>query len=188
MTVARHDFQPSIDTIDYVRAVSELEQSCGYVYDDDLMAWVAAKQSVVSTDNLTVAGSMAVTNMIPAVETGLATQASLAVVKTNTDKVVLTPASGSVSSSGNNTCVTPTSGKKLQVSYYAYNPSAAVECGFRFGASGVLQLRNSLTTGGAIVMKDFGDRRCVEGAVNEALVLNLSSAVPTIWNALYVEV
>lgn len=100
----------------------------------------------------------------------------------------LTPVSGSVSSSGNNTLITPTSGKKLRVYYLAYNPSAAVECAFRFGAAGALFLRNNLTQGGSVVAKDYGDGKYIQGATNEALVLNLSGAVATIWNVNYIEV
>lgn len=96
--------------------------------------------------------------------------------------------SGSVSASGNNTCVTPTSGKKLRISYLAYNPSAAVEAAFRFTTGGALFLRNSLTVAGSVIAKDYGDFRYIEGGVNETLELNLSSGVATIWNANYVEV
>lgn len=100
----------------------------------------------------------------------------------------LTPVSGAASSSGNNTVLTPTSGHKLRLYYVAYNPSAACECAFRFGAAGPLFLRNNLTQAGSVVAKDFGDVRYLEGAIDESLILNLSGAVSTIWNAFYVEV
>ena len=100
--------------------------------------------------------------------------------------LLLSKQSGSVSASGNNTLITPAAGKKLRTYYLAYNPSAAVEAAFRFGAAGGLFLRNDLTTAGSIVAKDFGDFRYVEGAVDEALILNLSLGVSTIWNAFYV--
>lgn len=100
----------------------------------------------------------------------------------------VTPTSGSASSSGNNTLITPTSGKKLRIFYLAYNPSAANEVAFRFGAAGGLFLRNSLTVGGSVIAKDFGDLRYIEGAVDETLVLNLSSGSTTIWNAIYTEI
>lgn len=107
--------------------------------------------------------------------------------ESTTDIRELTPASGSVSSSGNNTVVTPASGKYLRLAYASYNPALAVEAGFRFGAAGTLFLRNSVSAG-AVVAKDFGDMRCLEGAVDEPLILNLSVGVATIWNALYQEV
>lgn len=100
----------------------------------------------------------------------------------------LTPVSGSANGSGNNTLITPSSGKKLRIYYLAYNPSAAVECAFRFGAAGGLFLRNNLTQGGSVVAKDYGDGKYVEGAVDESLILNLSAAVATIWNVNYIEV
>lgn len=101
----------------------------------------------------------------------------------------LTPASGSVSASGNNTCVTPTSGKRLRVIYASYNnKGGAVEAAFRFGAAGTLWLRNALTVAGGVIAKDTGGFWCLEGAVDEALILNLDTAVEVIWNAFYVEV
>jgi hypothetical protein len=94
---------------------------------------------------------------------------------------------GTVSASGDNTVITPASGKRLNVGYLAYNPESAVEARFKFPTTGTTFLRNKLTVGGAVIAKDFG-AKFWEGAINEALVLNLSAAVPTIWNAVYVEV
>lgn len=119
--------------------------------------------------------------------TGAATEASLGTLNTNTVKVALTPASGSVSGTGNNTLITPASGKKLRIHYLSYNPTLAVEAAFRFGASGTLVLRNSVAAG-AVVAKDFGDMRYWESAVDEPLVLNMVVGVSCIWNALYTEV
>lgn len=96
-------------------------------------------------------------------------------------------ASGSVNSVGNNTVITPTSGKKLRLSYLSANNASATELGFRFGAAGTLFLRNNLTAN-AVVAKDFGDFRYIQGAVNEALILNLTLGVTVIWNCLYIEV
>lgn len=118
---------------------------------------------------------------------GAATEdARLAAIESATAKLSLTPASGSVSGLGNNTLLTPAAGKKLRLAYASYNPALAVEAAFRFGAAGALFLRNSVGAG-AVIAKDFGDMRYVEGAVNEPLILNLSVGVATIWNALYVE-
>lgn len=99
--------------------------------------------------------------------------------------LVLHLASGTASSSGNNLIVTPTSTFTLRVHYASYNPSAATTCAFRFGTSGTMFIKNALTTGGAVIAKDFGDFRYVEGAADESLYLNLSGAVDTIWNVLY---
>ena len=144
-------------------------------FDPNTLSWQAMTQPTVNTDTLTV--SMA----------GIATESGLAAVKANTDKIALTPASGSVTGVGNNTLLTPASGKKLRVSYVSYNPALAVEAAFRFGASGAPFLRNSIAAGG-VVAKDFGDLRYIEGGVNEPLVLNLSVGVSTLWNAFYIEV
>ena len=99
----------------------------------------------------------------------------------------LTPASGSVSGSGNTTLITPTGGKSLRVFYASYNPALAVEAAFRFGASGTLWLRNSVVAS-SVIAKDFGAFRYIQGAADEALILNLSLAVTTIWNTFYIEV
>lgn len=99
----------------------------------------------------------------------------------------LTPASGQVNGLGNNTLITPASGKKLRLYYANYNPLLAVEAAFRFGAAGTLFLRANVVAN-SVIGKDWGDFRYVEGAVDEALILNLSLAVATNWNAMYVEV
>lgn len=112
---------------------------------------------------------------------------SLASIDLTTTKVKLTPASGTASSNGNNTLITPAAGKKLRISYLSYNPATAVTCAFRFAAAGALFLQNVMPAG-SIVAKDFGDLRYIEGAINEALILNLSSGVSTVWNCFYVEV
>lgn len=103
------------------------------------------------------------------------------------DKLQLFMASGSASASGNNTLLTPGAGKKLRVSYLSYNPVLAVEAAFRFGASGGMFLRNSVVAG-SVIAKDVGDLRYIEGAVDEPLILNLSLAVATMWNVLFVEI
>ena len=99
----------------------------------------------------------------------------------------LLSASGQVGSEGNNTLLTPVGGKKLRVYYLSYNPLEDVTAGFRFGAAGGLFLYNAVFDH-AIVAKDYGDFRYLEGAVDEPLVLNLSGAIATNWNCNYVEV
>lgn len=152
------------------------------VWDVDTLTWVRGRQPVISTDNLNV--SLAGVSTAANQTTG---NTSLSSITTNTNLRLLAAASGSVSGVGNNTLITPTSGKKLRVAYLSYNPALAVECAFRFGAAGTLFLRNSLLAN-SVVAKDFGDMRYVEGAIDESLILNLSLGVATIWNCFYQEI
>lgn len=169
-----------------------------FAWDDDTLSRVPMLQPIINLGTLNVVGPLAVTGTFwPATQpisaaalplpTDAASQTTLALIKASTDKLALTSASGSVTGIGNNTAITPTAGKKLRLAYASYNPALAVEAGFRFGAAGTLFLRNSVAAG-AVVAKDFGDMRYVEGAVDEALILNLSLGVATIWNAFYTEV
>jgi hypothetical protein len=113
---------------------------------------------------------------------------SLPFSNVNVSPTQLITASGTVSSSGNNTVVTPSSGKKIRVYYLSYNPSSPVTAAYRFGAAGNLFLQNNIVQGGSIVSKDFGDFRYAQGATDEVLILNLSAGVSTIWNCNYIEV
>ena len=118
---------------------------------------------------------------------GAATQVTLAAIDASTAKLQLSIASGTVSGTGNNTIITPSAGKKLRLSYVSYNPSLAIDAGFRFGAAGTLFMHNSIAANG-VIAKDFGDMRYIEGAIDEVLILNMVVGVSTIWNALYIEV
>lgn len=162
--------------------MAQREQVLNLNWDTNTLAWVRGQQPVISTDTLNV--SLAGVSTAANQATGNTT---LSAIDTNTAKLKLLTASGSVNGLGNNTCVTPTAGKKLRISYLSYNPALAVEAAWRFGATGSLFLRNSVVAN-SVVAKDFGDMRYLEGAVDEALILNLSLAVATIWNCLYVEV
>ena len=93
---------------------------------------------------------------------------------------------GQATTVGNTTLVTPTAGTILRVHYCSYNPSAAAEVGFRFGASGTIFLRNNLTSG-SVISKDFGETRFIAGARDEAIFLNQSAAVTTNWTIFYTE-
>lgn len=122
-----------------------------------------------------------------ALTTGAVTIGQVTLGDITAAKTQLIPISGTASGSGNNSILTPTSGKAINLAYASYNPSAPVECAFRFGTSGQKFLDNNIVAAGSIIAKDFGDFRYVKGAINESLYLNLSSAVPTIWNAFYWE-
>jgi hypothetical protein len=151
------------------------------VYNPNTLSWEPMQQPYIDAtgSNLYLA--------LDTVESKLATLISQTdELEGNTVRKVLTIASGSASSSGNNTLITPTVGTRLVVYYASYNPASAVEAAFRFGAAGTLFLRNSVVAG-SVIAKDFGDFRCIRGAINEALILNLSGAVTTLWNCFYVE-
>ena len=155
----------------------QITHAFNWVYDPVLLAAVRMTQPILTGGTVIIGSSVAVTG------TFWQTTQPISAVQT----LAATPASGSVSASGNNTLVTPTAGKKIRLFYCSYNAGLAVEAAFRFGAAGTLFLRNSITAN-SVIAKDFGDFRYVEGAVDQALILNLSLAVATIWNALYVEV
>lgn len=100
--------------------------------------------------------------------------------------VSLIPASGTVSSSGDNDLVTPTAGKAIRLYYVSYNPTAApVTAFFKLGAKQFLL--NLLAVANSIIMKDCGDKY-IQGNPDEKLKLNLNSAISTNWNAMYIEV
>lgn len=145
-----------------------------YVYDVNTMSWVAEQQPIINGD-VTVAGAVTVSNF-PAVQ------------PVSGSPTALTAVSGLVNSTGDNTVITPSSGKKIRLYYFSYNAAEGpVEVALKFG-SGTEFLRNYLAALGSTIAKDFGDLRCLEGATNEALNLNLSTNVDVIWNAFYVEI
>lgn len=156
----------------------------GKVYDTGTMEWIPAQQAVLNSSSVTIGGTLTA-NQGTASTTAWSVSGSVLV---SNAVMALSIASGSVNASSNNTVVTPTAGKKLRVHYVSYNPAEAVEAAFRLGSTGTRFLRNNLVAGGSIVAKDFGDFRYLEGAVNDPLILNLSSGVITIWNAFYTEV
>ena len=154
-----------------------VEQVHNETWDIPTLTWGKMKQPILE------AGSVSIPAQVTVAGTVTATGSTLSNIDVNTAKIELTVISGSVAGSGNNTVLTPTAGKKLRISYLSYNPALAVECAWRFGAAGPLFIRNNMPAGG-IVAKDFGDMRYLEGEINESLILNLSSAVTTIWNCL----
>jgi hypothetical protein len=100
---------------------------------------------------------------------------------------LLKVANGVTSASGLTTVVPFVSGKTLRIHYLSYNPSAPVTVSWNLGGVGTI-LANTLTIGGAIIAKDFGDFHYVECAFESNLQLELSAAVSTNWTAFYTEV
>ena len=99
---------------------------------------------------------------------------------------VLTADSGTVTTSGNTTLITPASGLRVRVFYLSYNNTAAtVEAYFAFG--GTSFLKNKVLAN-SVIAKDFGDFRCIQGSVDQALVINLDVATTVNWNVLSVQV
>ena len=139
-----------------------------------------------------ITGTVTITAVSLPLGAGAATEATLASLLTELQQKVeavgaLTVASGQVTTLGNNTLITPTSGKKLRLYHVLYNPLLAVEAAFRFGAAGTLFLRTNVLAN-SVIGKDYGDFKYMQGATDEALILNLSLGVATNWNVMYVEV
>lgn len=144
--------------------------------------------SASPTANTLLARLKAVTDALVDLLTELEAKADLGETQlVSIESMSPSDASGQVSTLGNNTLLTPASGKKLRLFYVSYNPIVAVEAAFRFGAAGGLFLRNNVTAG-SVIAKDYGFSRYKEGAVDEPLVLNLSVGVAVNWNAFYQEV
>lgn len=79
--------------------------------------------------------------------------------------------------SGNTTLLTPTAGRLLRLKAFAMvnNGSSVVQAGLRFAAAGTIHFNGDLAAdGGARIMNLVGAH--VEGAVGEALFINLSAA------------
>lgn len=88
--------------------------------------------------------------------------------------------SADASSSGDNTIHTPAAGKKIRLYYLALSAnganSADVTTVVKFAAGGATKYKLSLKAG-AIWARNIGaGRRYLEGAANEALIVNLSAA------------
>ena len=103
------------------------------------------------------------------------------------DCVDVLPAGGTAGDSGNNTLITPASGKTLQLYYVSYNPQAAVTAAFRWGEAGNLWLKNTVPAK-SVIAKDWGASRHFDGGVDQPLILNLSGAASVNWNVFYTEV
>lgn len=88
--------------------------------------------------------------------------------------------SQTVSTSGNTTLITPTSGRRVRLFYVLMNADGAnaadVTSAVRFGASGSLVYPVCLKAGSIFARNIGAGRRYVQGAINEALIANLSAA------------
>lgn len=92
----------------------------------------------------------------------------------------LSPTALSVSSSGDNTIFTPDSGEVTRAYYISLSAdganSADVTAIVKFGAGGSANYKVSLKAG-AIFARNIGaGKRHMQGATNEALIVNLSAA------------
>lgn len=95
--------------------------------------------------------------------------------------------------SGDTTVHTPTAGKKIRLWWYnmAAHPANAghVIAALKFAAGGIPFNRTPLSQYGAATAHSFkSGRSYVEGAVNEALIVNLDSANPVYVNVDFEEV
>ena len=96
-------------------------------------------------------------------------------------------ASGQAVNTGDNTCITPTAGTRLRCFYLSYNPYTPVEAAFKFAAGGTLFLKNNVN-GLSVIAKDSNAFRFIQGAKDEALILNLSVGATVNWNVFYIEI
>jgi hypothetical protein len=92
--------------------------------------------------------------------------------------------SNTYSASGNYTVKTPASGKKIRLKFISLELSADIDLGYRFAAAGTIYYLR--TTKGPYVSNLMGCN--VEGAANEALILNASGACTVKGYALISEV
>lgn len=84
------------------------------------------------------------------------------------------------SASGNNTILTPPAGKKVRLYYFSLSADGAntadVVAFLRFAAAGTGKHKVSLAAKAIFARNIGGGKRYIEGAVNEALIVNLSAA------------
>lgn len=98
----------------------------------------------------------------------------------NVESETFTKKTVSASSSGNNTIHTPASGKKIRLYFFGYSAGSSVTgvlAGLRFAAAGTIFDQQYLVAPGQPYARNIqSGKRYVDGAVDEALVLNLSAA------------
>ena len=92
---------------------------------------------------------------------------------------------GQVAAAGDTVLITPPSGRALRIYYVSYNPAAASEVGFKFGATGTVWLRNNLVAN-SVIAKDFKDLKYIQGAIDEVLSITQTNAVIVDWTVFYV--
>lgn len=113
-------------------------------------------------------------------------------MRTDVQSRVLTKATVTASSSGNNTILTPTAGSKIRLYHLGYSAGAGVTgvlVGARFGAAGTIFDNEYLVTAGQAFARNIqAGKRYVDGAVNEPLVVNLSGAQTVYVNIEYEEI
>jgi hypothetical protein len=92
----------------------------------------------------------------------------------------LSPTASSASSSGDNTIFTPGGGQSSRVYYLALSAdggnSADVTAIVKFGAGGSAKYKVSLKPGSMFARNIGAGKRYMQGAANEALIVNLSAA------------
>jgi hypothetical protein len=160
------------------------------VWDTNTLDWVAMGQPVIEGGTININTS------------GLATEATLQNVDTNTDQRLLKYFTGEVEDPvivDGISILTPSSGKKLRIHYISYcvtnqidtlsaaNPSVV---GFKFNNHSNTDyfLYNRIVFSGTTIAKDFGDFRYIEGDVNEALNYYQELSLHSFINIFYTEV
>jgi hypothetical protein len=142
---------------------------------------------------LTITGNVNVANMIPAVETGLAKDASLEYADVQAAAGDLTTFTNTFNTAATQTLVTPALGKRIRVWWWMWNTSSAnlapLNMGLRWTAAGtdILNWRE-VGPNVAVGSNMRAGRMRLTGGVNEALCLSMSAAQRVTVNLFYDEV
>lgn len=110
------------------------------------------------------------------------TQVSLPVFPTSQP---VTKKTVTASTSGNTTIHAPAAGKKVRLYYFGYSAGSTVTgilVGLRFGAAGTIFDNEYLSAAGQPYARNIGaGRRHFDGAVDEALIVNLGASGQTVY-------
>ena len=100
--------------------------------------------------------------------------------------IYLSVASGTVSTAGDNTLVTPSAGNRLILHYLMYNPETGNTVHWKFGAGGVQQMRCKVPAQ-SVISRAFGDAMELRGGVGLPLILVLGMAGVVNYTVYYTE-
>ena len=102
--------------------------------------------------------------------------------------IMLSIASGTANAAGNNTIITPASGKKVEPHFLMYNLEATNTVFWRFGAAGTGFILANLPKDSTISKSIDHVNLRLRGAVDAPLILNLANASNVNYTVFYIEV